>query len=191
MSLAAEDILDFYELEAELRKIDALAGPSEAHGILCGQLSGGLKGETWLKQYLPNLGVKGEPWDNTREWFGELHRHTLQEMLDDQFNFMPLLPDDEDPLDARLGSLAEWCAGFLAGFGAMGSRKPEEFSEDTLSALQDIQQISQVDTDIDEEEEGEAAYFEVVEYVRMAALMIFTEFALECGESVPPGVTVH
>jgi len=25
----------------------------------------------------------------------------------------------------------------------------------------------------------------------MAALMIFTEFALECGESVPPGVTVH
>ncbi|MEE2730130.1 MAG: UPF0149 family protein [Pseudomonadota bacterium] len=193
MSLQAEDVLDFYELEAELRKIDALASPSEAHGILCGQLSGGIKGDqvAWLTEYLSNLGVKGEPWENTREWFCELHRFTLGELADDQFNFMPLLPDDEDPLDARLGSLAEWCSGFLAGFGSAGSRKPEEFTEDALSALRDIQQISQVDTEVDEEEDGEAAYFEVLEYVRMAALMIFTEFAMDRDNMVPPGATIH
>jgi len=193
MSLQAEDVLDFYELEAELRKIDAMASPAEAHGILCGQISGGLKDDqlAWLKQYLPNLGVKGEAWDNTREWFCELHRFTLEEMSDDQFNFMPLLPDDGDPLADRLNSLAEWCSGFLAGFGSAGARRPEEFTEDALSALRDIQQISQVDTEIDEEEDGEAAYFEVLEYVRMAALMIFTEFGMDKDNAVPPGATIH
>lgn len=193
MSLHIEEVLDYYELEAELRKIDAMATPSEAHGILCGQLSGGLQemNPVWLKQFLSNLGVKGEPWNNASEWFSQLHRFTLEELSDDQFNFMPLLPDDEDPLDARLGSLAEWCSGFLAGFGASGSRKPEEFSEDTLNALKDIQQISQVDTEVEGEEDGESAYFEVLEYVRMAALMIYTEFGLDRENLIPPGATIH
>ena len=70
-------------------------------------------------------------------------------------------------------------------------RKPEEFTEDALTALKDIQQISQVDTEIDEEEDGEAAYFEVLEYVRMAALLIFTEFALSRENLVPPNTTIH
>lgn len=193
MSLQAEDVLDYYELEAELQKIDSLASPSEAHGILCGQLSGGQKADAmaWLKAYLPNIGVKREPWQNTREWLYMLRQFTLEELTDNQFNFMPLLPDDQDPLDQRLGSLAEWCSGFLAGFGSTGSRKPEEFTEDSLTALRDIQQISQVDTEIEEEEDGENAYFEVLEYVRMAALMIFTEFAMGRDQLVPPNATIH
>ncbi len=193
MSLQAEDVLDYYELEAELQKIDSLASPSEAHGILCGQLSGGQKADAmaWLKAYLPNIGVKREPWQNTREWLYMLRQFTLEELTDNQFNFMPLLPDDQDPLDQRLGSLAEWCSGFLAGFGSTGSRKPEEFTEDSLTALRDIQQISQVDTEIEEEEDGENAYFEVLEYVRMAALMIFTEFAMGRDQLIPPNATIH
>ena len=193
MSLQPEDVLDYYELEAELGKIQALASPSEAHGILCGQLSGGLKadGMAWLKLFLPNLGVKRDPWEDSREWFFELRNFTLEELADDQFNFMPLLPDDEDPLEMRLSALAEWCSGFLAGFGSTGQRRQDDFTEDTLMALRDLQQISQVDTDITEAEEGENAYFEVVEYVRMAALMLFTEFALDRDQMIPPDVTIH
>ena len=193
MQLQADDVLDYYELEAELQKIESLASPSEAHGILCGQLSGGkyMDDMAWLKVFLPNIGVKREPWENTREWLYSLRQFTLEELTDNQFNFMPLLPDDEDPLDSRLGSLAEWCSGFLAGFGSTGARKPEEFTEDALTALKDIRQISQVDTEVDEEEDGEAAYFEVLEYVRMAALMIFTEFALSRENLVPPNATIH
>lgn len=193
MSLQPEDVLDYYELEAELGKIQALATPSEAHGILCGQLSGGLKadGTAWLNLFLPNLGVKREPWDDSREWFCELRNCTLSELVDDQFNFMPILPDDEDPLETRLTALAEWCSGFLAGFGTTGERKKDDFTEDCLTALRDLQQISQVDTEIEEEEMGEAAYFEVLEYVRMAALMLFTEFALSRDQLIPPDVTIH
>lgn len=193
MSLQPEDFLDYYELQAELGKIEALAGPSEAHGILCGQLSGGMRAEgpVWLKLYLPNLGVKREPWEDTRQWLCQLRQFTLEELTDDQFNFMPLLPDDEDPLEQRLTSLAEWCSGFLAGFGSMGERKKEDFSEDALMALRDLQQISQVDTEIEEEEVGENAFCEVLEYVRMAALMLFTEFALDRDQMIPPSTTLH
>lgn len=193
MSLQPEDVLDYYELEAELGKIQALATPSEAHGILCGQLSGGLKvdGLAWLKLFLPNLGVKREPWEDSREWFFELRSLTLSELADDQFNFMPILPDDEDPLETRLTALAEWCSGFLAGFGTTGERNKDDFSEDCLMALRDLQQISQVDTEIEEEEMGENAYFEVLEYVRMAALMLFTEFALSRDQLIPPDATIH
>ncbi|MEZ5507334.1 MAG: UPF0149 family protein [Gammaproteobacteria bacterium] len=193
MSLQPEDVLDYYELEAELGKIQALASPSEAHGILCGQLSGGMKidGLSWLKLFLPNLGVKREPAEDAREWFFELRSMTLSELADDQFNFMPILPDDEDPLETRLAALAEWCSGFLAGFGTTGERKKDDFSEDCLMALRDLQQISQVDTDVEEEEMGEHAYFEVLEYVRMAALMLFTEFGLERDRLIPPDATIH
>ncbi len=193
LAVQPEDILDYYELEAELGKIQALTSPSEAHGILCGQLSGGMKadGLAWLKLYLPNLGVKREPWEDSREWFFQLRNFTLEELTDDQFNFMPLLPDDEDPLQQRLTSLAEWCSGFLAGFGSTGERKKEDFSEDCLMALRDLQQISQVDTDVEEEEMGESAFYEVLEYVRMAALMLFTEFALDRDRMIPPSTTLH
>ncbi len=195
MTVPMESVLDYYELEAELKKLDAVATPSEAHGILCGQLSGGQAMDTlgWFPGYLDNIGHKHEPRESDREWFFMLHKLTLDELVGDQFNFMPLLPDDEDPLDERLGSLAEWCSGFLAGFGTSANvRTAEEFNQETLDALKDIQHISQVDPVVeDEEDEGEAAYFEVLEYVRMAALMIFTEFALKQEERVPPNVTIH
>lgn len=193
MSLHPDDILDYYELEAELGKVQALTSPAEAHGILCGQLSGGLRlnGMRWLKTWLPDLGVKREPWKESCEWFMALRDLTLAELTNDQFSFTPILPDDEDPLNARLDALADWCAGFLAGFGSTGERNEADFTEDCLTALRDLQQISQVDTSADEEEMSESAYFEVLEYVRMAALMLFTEFALERDRLIPPDATLH
>ena len=195
MTVYTDSVLDFYELEAELKKLKAVATPAEAHGILCGQLSGGegLDIAQWFNRYLANIGHKGEPWQSSRDWFYSLHRLTLAELTSDQLGFMPLLPDDEDPLDQRLGSLAEWCSGFLAGFGTSASnRSVEEFNQEILDALKDIQQISQVDPEPEEDEtEGEAAYFEVLEYVRMAALLVFTEFALKPQTPIPPNTTIH
>ena len=193
MPFYPDDVLDYYELEARLNSMQALATPSEAHGILCGQLSGGLKteGMLWLKQFLLAVGVKREPVKDSCDWFLELRNLTLDDLHNDQFDFMPLLPDDEEPLQTRLAALAEWCSGFLAGFGSVRQYKAQDFNEDCLTALRDLQQISQVDTEIDEEELGENHYFEVQEYVRMAALMLFTEFALERDRIVPPDATLH
>ena len=47
--LAKEQVLDYYELQAELKKMDAASSTEESHGILVGQLCGGnrLEGLSW------------------------------------------------------------------------------------------------------------------------------------------------
>ena len=107
MTLQAEDVLDYYELEAELKKMEALASPSEAHGILCGQVSSGLslEGGDWLNLFLPMLGIKKEPHREEQQWLCLLHGFTLDELEDHQLNFMPLLPDDEDQVVLNLAQM--------------------------------------------------------------------------------------
>ena len=182
MAHVREQIVDYYELEAELAKIKADASAEEAHGILCGELCGGnvLEGIMWLKHFLPDIGVKREPWDDTREWFYALRAFVLEDLQNPEFDFTPLLPDDDEPLSTRLQALGAWCSGFLAGFGGEGERDEKTFSKDIRSVFKDLVAISQIDTDLDgePEQEDERNFFEVLEYVRMAVLMVFTEFAL-------------
>jgi len=182
MTQVREQVVDYYELEAELAKIKADASPEEAHGILCGELCGGnvLEGIMWLKHFLPDIGVKREPWDDTRDWFYALRTFVLEDLQSPEFDFTPLLPDDEEPLTKRLHAIGAWCSGFLAGFGGEGERDEKAFSKDIRAAFRDLAAISQIDTDFDgePEQEDERNFFEVLEYVRMAALMVFTEFAL-------------
>jgi len=190
MDLNQEELLDYYELGAELDKVKAAAGAAEAHGILIGQLCGGIKdqGEIWLKQYLLALGVNHEPWKATRDYFLQFRQSYLNILNSTDFDFTPLLPDDDEPLEDRLNGLSEWCSGFLAGFGIAGVGDEAAFSDDTRTALRDIKEISRVDpgVDSDVDEGDETAFFEVVEYIRVAAMMLFSEFALK-KEQLPAG----
>lgn len=178
--LVKEQVLDYYELEAELKKMEAASTAPEAHGILVGQLCGGnkLEGLSWLKQYLPDVGVKRDPWDDTREWFYALRQFTLDDLKDAELIFEMLLLDDDEPLADRLDGIGDWCAGFLAGFGSTGERDEKQFSEDIRTTFRDLVSISQVESEVDGEisEEQERDYFEVVEYIRMATILIFNEF---------------
>ena len=191
-ALVKDQILDYYELEAELKKLETTASTEEAHGILVGQLCGGnkLEGLSWLKQYLPDIGVKRDPWDDTREWFYALRKFVVEDLNDPEFAFQLLLPDDDEPLSRRLSAVGEWCSGFLAGFGTTGERDEKQYPDDVRSTFRDFSSISQIDADVveangDESEDGSAQedaeeqekdYFEVVEYIRMATLIVFNEF---------------
>lgn len=191
----AAELLDYYELEAELKAVDALAGAGEAHGIVCGQLAGGfvLEGIMWLKQFLMAVGVKREPAEPGRHWFYRFHRASRYALQNGDFSFLLLLPDDTEPMAMRLHQLSEWCSGFLAGFGSSGSRDEADFSAEIREILQDLIEISRVDTEsgTPDDETDENHYAELVEYVRMAAVMIYTEFGLrrddgwEGGEPSP------
>lgn len=181
MTVQREEILDFYEFGQDLKTMEALTSAAEAHGILCGQLCAGsrLTGVGWLKQYLPMLGIKREPWEAlTQRLYGL--RHFCEEDLESHdLEFALLLPDDEEKIEVRLNALSEWCSGFLAGFGSIGlpaAPLPDEVG----AAIKDLQAISQVDVASGEEtgEEGENDYFEVAEYVRMAVIGLYQEGVL-------------
>ena len=84
-----------------------------------------------------------------------------------------LLPTDDAPLADRAAALGQWCQGFLHGFGVNAGGL--ELSTDAKEVLQDLAAISQVQDALEESEDGEGDYMEVMEYLRVAPLLLFTE----------------
>ena len=151
--------------------------PSELHGLLCGQLAAGMRPsrQEWLKLSQEQMNVPEDLGAEACRMLVGFQIWVLNTLQDQNFTFTPLILDAEDPLKERAEALGLWCTGFLAGFGSSGiSRKT--MAEDTEATLEDLARIAQIQVD-DEDvtEEAERDFFEVCEYVRMAALTLFAE----------------
>ncbi|MEM8561092.1 MAG: UPF0149 family protein [Pseudomonadota bacterium] len=180
-------MIDTPSLESSEFDPDALAnhlleqgsqsGPAELHGCVTGLLATGMDAvpDALLAavQQTLDISVHGELVDQ----LAALHVHTLQSLNDDDFEFYPLLPDDDSVLSERTAAMANWCSGFLAGF-AHGSAGPDQshsaLPADSGEVLRDIAAIAQADSDnVDDDEDSEKAYAELVEYLRFAALNLY------------------
>lgn len=154
--------------------------PSELHGCLCGLLAAGDQagpeaGLDGLNQAM-NLDLHGE----LAEQVLGLYEVSLAAMEDDAFDFMPLLPDDSVELEQRLLALSDWCRGFLAGYARATVRAGsggETLPGDSTEVLRDFAAIIQVGQDAEDvdEDESEQHYYEVVEYLRFAALNVYMD----------------
>ena len=148
---------------------------AEAHGMLCGMLCdpGRFQVDLWLAQLLG----EGEA-----PRFTELPKDsalvlmladTLRELADESFSLRLVLPDDETPLRERTAALGAWCRGFLAGFGMqLGDRA---LTEDGQELLRDLINISRIDPAAGADDVGERDFIDVLEYVRLGALMLQAE----------------
>jgi len=105
----------------------------------------------------------------------QLQGEIADSLQDTELGFQPLLPDDEVPVADRTLALGQWCGGFLAGFGLAGRFQEADLSEDLRELLTDLGKIASLDEDIPDDEDNETDLVEIVEYVRMSALLIFTE----------------
>ncbi len=101
---------------------------------------------------------------------------TLSQLQATDLTFSPLLPDDEYELDQRLQALSAWVRGFLEGMAVMASRELGEASGDIRELVEDLVAISQVSQGEADSEEGEQQYIEIMEYVRVGTMTVFTEF---------------
>jgi uncharacterized protein YgfB (UPF0149 family) len=101
-----------------------------------------------------------------------------------------LLPDSEEFLSVRAQALARWSDSFVCGFVAV----VRELSEEERELLNDIAAISQLDdgesvdagdrnrSELNNPENADANerdFFELCEYVRMAAMNLYQEQRLE------------
>jgi uncharacterized protein YgfB (UPF0149 family) len=119
-----------------------------------------------------------------------LYEETLGRLREAESLFEPLLPDDDEPLVARSAAMALWCSGFLFGLGAGGVRDFSVLPEDVREIAGDIAEISRAGVDGGESEEDEAAYAELVEYLRAGVTLVFE--ILESERSGPEsGHTIH
>lgn len=98
----------------------------------------------------------------------------LREELDSaELRFQPLLPAEDRSLAERTSCLGAWCSGFLTGFGA---GQPSISSNECREALQMLEQIARAATDAEADQEAEeSAYAELVEFVRIAVLLLREE----------------
>jgi uncharacterized protein YgfB (UPF0149 family) len=90
--------------------------------------------------------------------------------------FEPLLPDDESPLNGRANALALWCTGFLYGLGTGHISDLEALNGDVGEIVRDFTEISRATgDDAEADESNEQAYAELVEFIRVAAQVVFEE----------------
>ena len=103
---------------------------------------------------------------------GEFVSSTLDELFSQDMGFAPLIPDDNEALGPRLASLADWCAGFLSGFGASTTLGDSEVLHlDVQEILRDFASISALEDDAEGDEQDESSFMEIFEYVRVAAVL--------------------
>jgi yecA family protein len=168
--------LDFSSAQADITTENIKAHASEIHGVLTGLICAGFSFED--QAYLTML----NDLFNNGEGFPTRVKTTIKQMfselwvdiLDDTYTFQLMLPDDDDSLVERGHALGVWVQGFNLGFGLQQKDSPVTSSE-VKEVLTDFAEIANLSDEMEENEDTEQAYFEISEYVRISALLCFSE----------------
>ncbi len=175
------------EVQEALLRADANAGASEAHGILCGMLCAeqGVDRAGWLAELFGGDQPAGNLLlQEANQQLDILLEDTLSQVRDGMLALRLLLPDDDQPLSERVAALSAWCEGFL--LGSARAPRAQEPSEEVRELLSDLVEITKVDAQhLEDGQEDERSYAEVVEYVRMGVLLAF-EQAQDTSPVPPP-----
>lgn len=161
---------------------EGLPSPAEAHGLICGFICAGnkLDGKSWLDPMLAFLPKNIDLLTAYRTILLELYELSSIKLQSFEFDFELLIPDDDEPLQSRAEALSHWCQGFIIALNRMGISEADMVTVDAKEALNHIFEISNLDhAMIEVTEQDEQAYAEVVEYVRMAVLVVYSEIAVE------------
>lgn len=140
---------------------------AELHGLMIGFLAAG--GDLPNADWPAHLHVDIDPADLADDdTLARLRSTSEQALCDPQLGFAPLLPGDETALVDRADALFSWCGGFLAGFALVPQRPG--LTEDAQEAFDDLAQIAAFVRD--DEEQDEQALEEIIEFTRVAVLLI-------------------
>lgn len=183
--------MDFNDIADAFLRANLPGSPAELHGLVCGRISGGhhAGGEQLITMVCQLLDVASERVEDLGDTLLDLHHFSLESINSSTYEFQPLLPDDEIELNQRLLSLGEWCQGFLFGLGSAGLSGETALTGEIADALGDLAAISQIGALDEESEEDEVSYTELVEYVRVAVLLVYAELNKKVDDPLSP--TLH
>ena len=164
----------YQRLEHALEALHCDLGPAECHGMLTGMLCGASKfdHDAWLRHFSGQDEIAAFRAGENETLLAELRTNTSEALNSGDFEFELLLPDDDDALSMRVNALSAWCRGFLSGLGASGFTDMAVLSDDAAEFLRDAERFRAIDIGEDEGED-EVAFFELTEFVRMGALIVY------------------
>ncbi len=163
----------YKKLAALFKKIKSELHPAQTHGLFCGRLCV----TPQLRDSDPELDkalldVEGNT--QSQAILSNLYKESYHSLKQFSFEFSLILPGDDADLNTRVEALGLWCQGFLIGIGQSATPLKDYPEPEIAEALSDLAEIAQINFgDIPENEEDETAFFELVEYTRLTALMLF------------------
>ena len=171
--------IPFHQFANAMVTIGALGSPSGLHGWLTGYLSTGarLTNDQWqveAENYLETIETLPKPVQSLMTLF---YGWVLQGLTNENMNFTLFLPESDDcELSQQVDAMAQWCKGFLDGFGAAG-KVSGKLDDEIKEVLQHFDAFSQVElTAEDSPDDSEDLLHELVEHARVAALTVFLAF---------------
>lgn len=150
------------------------ASTAELQGALCGLLclNSLANRSSWYKNLYEDL----HPDEDEELDLTTLFDQTVQALNSLDFDLELELPEDTAPMASRISAMCDWCQGLIYGLGVSGLTDDTELSEDSKEYITDVINISQIDKDdLDNSDEDETNFEELVEYLRMGLFLLYGE----------------
>lgn len=159
--------------------------PAECHGAITGLACAHQPGQAVNWSGAVSIAES----DKANKILWALGEETARDLNGDDISFAPVLPGDNENIGIRASALQLWCRGFLYGFGVtaadtVGSNLPDEASE----VVRDFAEIAREPMATEGGEADEAAYAEIVEYIRISVQLVFETLQPETKQ---PNPTLH
>ncbi len=168
-------------IDDALRRAGSNWDAAQSHGLVSGRLAveGQQAGAAWLGQILEGTDELNASRKECEGLLVALFDETHRRLSERQSGFTPLLPDDDDGTASRTEALTHWCEGFLHGLvsGKHDDALKSRLAGDPLAdIIKDVLHITRA-TVSDDDEDDEEALTEIVEYLRVAAQLVYEELA--------------
>ncbi len=170
----------YQQISDALQRLEIAADAAECHGAISAVacLTGDSGLLAWMDSHFPEIEraiADGNALAvEAKQLLSDLYVHVVKQLQEGEFVYEVLMPGDDEGIDMRTRSLAHWCQGFLLGLRYSGVTDVDRFSGDLAEILQDITEVSQVsDVSLENSEEEEQSYTELVEYLRVGVILFF------------------
>ncbi|MCM5704637.1 UPF0149 family protein [Larsenimonas salina] len=171
-----EDSLDFSLISDLFLAHGSLQSPSFLDGRLCAQIAlTDLSPEAWLDEVCSALGVD-EPSDrDAAAQLLEWRKRTEDRLSASELGYEPLIPDDIYSISEQAQGLKDWCLGFCEVLSEVESDVRDQWPFALKEALEDVNTLCGIETDLDNTAENENDLFALTEHARMAAMLLYTQ----------------
>lgn len=175
-----------------LNEADFTATATELHGFLTGLVSGGMFNGS--EEYLEHMSEMFNTGLSIRSSIKTACAETVSELFDQldspEMSFDVMLIDEDESLSDQAEDLLSWVQHFLVGFG-LNKRDLKNASNEVREIIQDFTNICQMDTELDDSNETQADFYEVIEFVRVSAVLCYQEFGKRANVDEPKKKTLH